>query len=111
MALKPKQRLLAELMVEEPELTNVEYAEKINIDIKTLYKWKKTEEFEEYYHSLCREKFKNLEQLAIQRLKENVDMGYQKAIEYVLDYLGYKATDKIDANIEGSLDINVNIEE
>lgn len=111
MALKPKQKLLAELMVEEPELTNVEYAETIGIDIKTLYKWKKTEEFDEYFRSLCKEKFKDLEQLALKKLKENVNNGYQKAIEYVLDYMGYKATEKIEADIDGSLDINVNIEE
>lgn len=94
--LQVKQKLLAELMVEEPELNNFEYADRIDINIKTLYKWKKTPVFQEYLHSCCKDKFKDMEKLAIQRLKENVEKGNQKSIEYVLDYLSYKAPDTVE---------------
>ena len=106
-ALKPKQKALAELMVLKPELTNVEYAKEINIDPKTLYKWKKTVEFQDYIHELCQEKFKDLEKLALEKLKENMAKGNQKAIEYALDYLGYKADTKITAELTNDITITI----
>lgn len=108
MALNPKQKALAELMILKPELTNVEYAKEVVIDPKTLYKWKKTEEFQAYMSELCKEKFKDLEKLAIEKLRDNIGKGNQKAIEYALDYLGYKATQKVEAEL--SNDINISIE-
>ena len=107
MALKAKQKALAELMVLKPELTNVQYAEEIGIDPKTLYKWKKTDEFQDYLHTCCQDKFKDLEQLAITKLKENIAKGNQKAIEYSLDYLGYKATQKVEAELTNDITITI----
>ena len=111
MALKPKQKLLAELMVAKPELTNEEYAKEIGIDPKTLYVWKKKSEFQDYINELCKNKFSDLQTLAIEKLKENVAAKNQKAIEYALDYLGYKATTKVEADVSGNMDININIED
>lgn len=108
MALKPKQKLLAEIMVLQPELTNLQYAEEANIDPKTVYKWKKLPEFQDYVHELCLEKFRSLEQLATEKLRQNIIKGNQKAIEYSLDYLGYKPSQKIEADL--NTDINIVIE-
>ena len=108
MALKIKQKALAELMILKPELTNVEYAKEVVIDPKTLYKWKKMDEFQAYIEELCKDKFKDLEKLAIEKLRDNINKGNQKAIEYTLDYLGYKATQKVEAELTN--DININIE-
>jgi len=107
MALKAKQKALAELMVLQPEMTNVEYAKEIGIDPKTLYKWKKTDEFQEYLHSCCQLKFKSLEKLAIDKLRENINKGNQKAIEYALDYVGYKADTKITAELNSDVTITI----
>ena len=46
---------MAELMVLEPNKTNLEYASIIGVDPKTLYKWKKCPEFQEYVHELCQQ--------------------------------------------------------
>ena len=75
MALKMKQKALAELMILKPELTNVEYAKEIGIDPNTLYKWKKTDEFQAYISELCQDKFKELEKLAIEKLRDNITKG------------------------------------
>lgn len=107
MALTAKQKSLAELMVLKPELTNVQYAEEIGIDPKTLYKWKKTVEFQDYMHECCQAKFKDLEQLALTKLRENMAKGNQKAIEYALDYLGYKADTKIKAEVSDNVTITI----
>lgn len=106
--LTAKKKALAELMVNEPKLSNVEYAKRIGIDPKTLYKWKKTVEFEEYLTELCRDKFKGLEAIAIDSLKKNALKGNQKAIEYILNYCGYQATQKVEVS---ETVISVDIEE
>lgn len=108
--LKPKQRLLAELMALEPELTNAEYALQIGIDQKTLYRWKKEEIFKDYLHEICREKFKDLERLALKKLEEQIMGGDFRAVQYVLDGVGYKAADALDLNANG-ITLSVNIEE
>lgn len=94
--LKPKQREIAEIMVLEPNLSNEEYAQRIGINPKTLYEWKKNEEFNDYIHDLCRKKFASFERLALRQLKEQVKKGNWKAIEYVLNGVGYKASETIE---------------
>ena len=51
--LKMKQKMLAELMVNNPNMTNEEYAKEIGIAPNTLYTWKNKEEFQDYLHELC----------------------------------------------------------
>ena len=108
MALKPKQKKLAELMACQPDMTNEQYADEVGINPCTVYAWKKTKDFQDYLHECCKDEFKGLEQLAIRKLKENCKKGNQKSIEYILDYLGYKATEKIEADL--NTDITINIE-
>ena len=104
--LKPKQKQMAELMVLEPSLTNREYAKRISVDEKTLYKWKKIPEFQDYIHELCQQHFKSMERLAMKKLKEQVENDNWKAIEYLLNGNGYRAKEEIDVS---SSDININI--
>lgn len=111
MALKPKQKALAELMVLKPDLTNEKYAEQIGIDPKTLYKWKKTEEFNDYINELCKAKFADMERLAMEKLAAQLKKGNWKAIEYVLNGLGYKPEDKLDIKNSGDININITGEE
>lgn len=94
--LKPKQRQVIEIMVLEPDLRNEDYAERVGINPKTLYVWKKQEEFNDELHRVCKEKFKDLEKKALRKLEEQVDKGNMKAITYVLDGTGYKAPEQIE---------------
>lgn len=109
--LKPKQRAIAEIMVLEPDLRNEDYAAKVGINPKTLYAWKKDPEFNDYLHELCKEKFKNMERLALKKLKENIKKGNQKAIEYVLDGTGFKAAQELDIKTTDAITLKVNIDE
>lgn len=110
MALTVKKRLLAELMALQPEWTNADYAREIGIDQKTLYRWKKEEEFKEYLHSFCKEKFKDLERLAIKKLEEQVMGGDFRAVQYVLDGTGYKPADMLNVNTD-NVTLKVTVEE
>lgn len=110
MALTAKQKALAELLVLQPKTSNEEIAKQIKIDIKTLYKWKKTDEFQEYMSECYKKKFRDLEGLAIEKLTENINSNCQKAIEYTLNYLGYKPVDKQEVEIN-STEYVISIEE
>lgn len=108
MALKPKQMKAAELLALFPEMKEKDIAAEVNISQKQLWVWKtKVPEFMEYYHTICQSRFKELESLAIEKLEANVRKGNQKAIEYALDFLGYQATQKVEADIK--TDINITI--
>lgn len=110
MALKAKQMKAAELLALFPEMKEKDIAAEVNISQKQLWVWKtKVPEFMEYYHSICQTRFKDLESIAIQQLEANVKKGNQKAIEYALDYLGYHATQKVEAELH--TDINITIGE
>lgn len=101
--LKPRQIRLAELMVAEPQLTKEEYAERVGCNASTVYVWRKLPEFQEYYHDLCEKTFRSYEGLAVKKLMENASKGNQKAIEYLLNYVGYKQPEQqqiqLDTNI------------
>ena len=106
MSLNRKQKLAAEIMAAEPNLSGQKIADRVGVDVTTFYRWKKNEEWCEYVHACCVEEFKSIEKVAIQKLSENVGKGNQKAIEYVLNYMGYKPDETID--IKNS-DIKINI--
>lgn len=105
-ALNRKQKLAAEIMAAEPNLSGAKIAERVQVDVTTFYRWKKNQEFNDYVHTCCIEEFKDIEKIAIQKLRENAAKGNQKAIEYVLNYMGYKPEEKIDLH---SSDICINI--
>lgn len=107
--LKPRQKAAAELMALQPQLSFAEIRRQLNISEKAFWEWRKKPEFMNYYHSLCENRFKELEALAVAKLEENINNNCQKAIEYVLDYQGFAPTQKIDAKL--STDIDIKIEE
>lgn len=108
MRLTPKMKECAEIFVNNPELTCREVGAMLGVHESTISRWVKREDYKEYEHSLCHERFLSLEKLAIAKLKENTKKCNQKAIEYLLDYCGYKATDKLEVK---DTTINVDVEE
>ena len=106
MALNRKQKLAAEIAAAEPELSGAKIAERVSVDVNTFYRWKKNPEWVEYLHTCCQERFRDIEKIAVNKLKENAAKGSQKAIEYVLNYLGYQPEQRIDVR---NSDININI--
>jgi hypothetical protein len=104
--LTSKMKLCAEILVNEPEKPIDDVANELGVHRATIWKWRQREDYKAYEHELCHERFLSLEKLAIQKLKENATKGNQRAVEYLLDYIGYKATEKVDVR---SGDININI--
>lgn len=105
-SLNRKQKLAAEIMAAEPLTSGAEIARRVEVDVNTFYRWKKNPEWVEYVHTCCVEEFKEIEKIAVQKLKENTMKGNQKAIEYVLNYMGYKPEETIDIK-NGEINITV----
>lgn len=104
--LTSKMRKCAEILVAEPEKPIGDIAQELGVDPSTIWRWRQRVDYKEYEHELCHARFLDLEKLAIHKLRDNARKGNQKAIEYLLDYIGYKATEKVDVR---SGDININI--
>lgn len=109
-ALTSKMKRCAEILVAEPETPLGDIAKELGVDASTLWRWRQREDYKEYEHYLCRERFLSLEKLAIAKLQDNARKGNQRAIEYLLDYIGYKPTEKLDIT-NGEIVVNITGEE
>lgn len=104
--LKSKEKQLAELMCLEPSLRNVDYAQRCGISEKSVYVYKAKPEFQEYLSELCNKRFKSMEALAISKLKEEIEDNNFKAIQYLLDGLGYKAKEQQEVQMDARIEID-----
>lgn len=104
--LTTKMKLCAEILVNDPEKPLGDIAHELGVDPSTLWRWRKREDYKAYEHELCHERFMDLEKLAIQKLKENAKNNNQKAIEYLLDYIGYKPKDQQEIQMDAKIEID-----
>lgn len=109
MALKPKQLELLELMLTSPMMSDVKMAKQLELNNKTVGKWRKEPEFQEEMKKRLAEQWKTAESLAQAKMIELAKEGNFQANKYILDSLGYAPTQKIEAEVKQ--DINIVIEE
>lgn len=109
MALKAKQVELLEAMLAFPALSDVKLAQIVNLNNKTVGKWRKMPEFQEELKKRLAAQWKDAERIAQKTMIELATNGDYKASAYILDSLDYKPTTKIEADINA--DINISIEE
>lgn len=109
MALTPKKLELLETMLSNPMMPDTKLAELLNLNNKTVGKWRKEPEFQEEMKQRLAEQWKNAESLAQKKMIELAEEGCFQANKYILDSLGYKPVEKIQAEV--STDINITIEE
>ena len=109
MALTAKKLELLETMLSNPMMPDVKLAELLSINNKTVGKWRKEPEFQEEMKKRLAEQLKNAESLAQKKMIELANDGCFQANKYILDSLGYAPAQKIEADI--NTDIVINIEE
>lgn len=109
MGLKPRQAELLELMLANPMMSDVKLAELMGLNNKTVGVWRKKPEFQEEMKKRLAEQWKDAERLAQKKMIELAEDGCFQANKYILDSLGYAPTQKIEADINS--DIVINIEE
>lgn len=110
MALNNKQLKAIELLVYSPHMTQNVIAQECGVHRDTIRRWREeTPEFQAALDKAIKERWKAAETLAVDGMISLAAEGNYNAIKYLLDNLGYKPTEKIEANV--STDINIVIEE
>lgn len=109
MALKPRQKALIEAIIAYPRANYVELAEMVGINKNTVTEWKRLPQFQEALDKRIKEVWKESEAAAIQNMQKLANEGNFQANKYILDSLGYAPAQKIEADI--NTDICINVEE
>ena len=109
MALTAKRLELLEAMLAHPNLSDVKLGVLLSLNNKTVGKWRKEPEFQEELKRRLQEQWKDAERLAQKKMIELADEGNFQANKYILDSLGYAPAQRIEADINS--DIVINIEE
>lgn len=110
MALNNKQLKAIELLVYSPYMTQNMIAKEVGVHRDTIRRWREeTPEFKEELQKAIRNRWEAAEAMAVNGMINLASEGNYSAIKYLLDNLGYKPAEKIEADIK--TDIVINIEE
>lgn len=111
MALTAKRIELLEAMLSNPMMSDVKLGELLNLNNKTVGKWRKEPEFQEEMKKRLAEQWKAAESLAQKKMIELANDGCFQANKYILDSLGYAPAQKIEAEVNQEVVINIGWEE
>ena len=109
MALTKRQKALLEYMLANPSLPETVCARNCDVPNSTYFDWKKKGEFTAELDRRLKEQWKDSERVAVDTMVSLCREGEYAAAKYILDNLGYKPVDKIQAEV--STDINITIGE
>lgn len=105
MALTAKKIELIEAMLAQPMLSDVKLGQLLNLNNKTVGKWRKEPEFQAELKARLAQQWKDAESLAQHKMIELAADGNFQANKYILDSLGYAPVQKIEAEVNSSIDI------
>ena len=101
MALNNKQLKAIELLVYQPYMTQEMMAKECGVARETLWRWRtENEEFKTALDKATKDRWKAAEQMAVNTMINLCSEGNIQAVKYMLDNLGYKPADKIEAQID-----------
>lgn len=109
MALSNRQKNLIEYMLANPTLPETVCAKNCDVPNSTYFDWKKRGEFTAELNRRIKEQWQDSERLAVETMIALCRKGEYAAAKYILDNLGYKPVDRIQAEVHN--DINIVIEE
>lgn len=110
--LTEKQRQALELLTCGKGLTYQAISDQLGITPKTLWSWRKENtEFQEELQKLNDERWMATVDVARQGAVALCKNGNQRMIEFVLKNEGYNPAQKIDADVNNSITINISDEE
>lgn len=107
MALNAKQIELLEAMLAYPAESDVQLGKLLNLNNKTVGKWRKMPEFQEELKARLKSQWKDAESIAQRTMIDLATAGDFKASKYILDSLDYAPTQKIEADINSEIVINI----
>lgn len=109
--LSARQYDLIAYMVAHPKTTAAECLRECNIPKSTYYEWRNKKEFNQELNRQIKAKWADSERLATDTMINLCSKGDFQATKYILDNLGYKATEKVSADVNATTTISINIEE
>ena len=96
-----------EFMIANPLKTAKELCKEYGLSNNTYSTWRKQPKFKEYLSKRLQEKWKDNELMAQATIEQLARDGDFKAAKYILDSLGYAPVQKIQAEVQNSITINV----
>lgn len=107
MALKANQLYCIEVMLANPTASYVELSALVGVNRNTITAWKRNKEFQEEYDRRLKEMWKDSESIAVKTMINLASDGDFKASKYILDNLGYAPAQKIEADVNTDIVINI----
>lgn len=108
MALNNKQLKAIELLVYQPYMTQQMIAAECGVHRDTLHRWRtEVPEFKDELDKAIKNRWKAAESLAVNTMISLAAEGNIQAAKYMLDSLGYKPTEKVEANIKNDVVIRI----
>ena len=105
--LSVRQMDFIEFMIANPLKTAKELCKEFKLSNNTYATWRKQPKFKEYLSKRLQEKWKDNELMAQATIEQLARDGDFKAAKYILDSLGYAPVQKIQAEVQNSITINV----
>ena len=105
--LSVRQMDFIEFMIANPLKTAKELCKEFKLSNNTYSTWRKQPKFKEYLSKRLQEKWKDNELMAQATIEQLARDGDFKAAKYILDSLGYAPVQKIQAEVQNSITINV----
>ena len=106
--LKPKQKNCIEAMIANPTISNEKLAEIVGVNRNTISDWKRNnEEFKEAYNQRLKEVWEESEGIAVNTMRNLAAEGSFNASKYILDSLGYAPAQRIIADVNADIEINI----
>lgn len=96
-----------EFMIANPLKTAKELCKEYGLSNNTYSTWRRQPKFKEYLSKRLQEKWKDNELMAQATIEQLARDGDFKAAKYILDSLGYAPVQKVQAEVQNSITINV----
>ena len=96
-----------EFMIANPLITGKELCKEYGLSNNTYSAWRRQPKFKEYLSKRLQEKWKDNEFMAQATIEQLARDGDFKAAKYILDSLGYAPVQKVQAEVQNSITINV----
>lgn len=106
MALNNKQLKAIELLVYQPYMTLNMVCKEVDVSRDTLHRWRNdNEEFKSALDKAIKERWKAAEAMAVNGMINLASEGNYNAIKYLLDNLGYKPVEKMEAKVDAKAQV------
>lgn len=105
--LSKRQLILIEAMLAKPLEPDTKLAEELGVNRNTIRTWKNMPEFQEELQKRLKEKWHDSERMAMEMMQNLALKGNFQANKYILDSLGYAPAQKIEADVNTNIEINI----